>query len=123
MFWLDYLVYLESAGFRRATVNRDAAGLRDLATSQHLGVYSRQSYPQTSKRIAGWTLRSRALAIGAAVVLAVFGLAKMRDAPMNPLPEFSPPTVVIQIDVSLLASVCNVLAIVASEQIASRNRT
>ena len=46
--------------------------------------------------LVGSSLRFRGLVIGAAAVLLVIGVTQLNDAPVDVLPEFSPPTVEIQ---------------------------
>src|SRR5512136_1944362 len=46
--------------------------------------------------IVGWSLRSRFVLVVVAVALMVFGVAQVRNMPVDVLPEFSPPYVEIQ---------------------------
>jgi Cu/Ag efflux pump CusA len=45
--------------------------------------------------IVGWSLRSRGVVVVAAALLVV-GATRLRDLPVDMLPEFSPPTVEVQ---------------------------
>ena len=49
-----------------------------------------------TKWILAWSLRSRRLVITLALVLMGIGVWQLRDASLDALPEFSPPTVEVQ---------------------------
>ncbi len=55
--------------------------------------------------IVGSSLRFRGLVIGVAAVLLVIGVAQLRDAPIDVLPEYAPPTVEIQAEALGLSAV------------------
>lgn len=46
--------------------------------------------------IVSWSLRFRFLVVGAAVALVVFGIAAIRNSPVDVFPEFAPPQVQVQ---------------------------
>jgi Cu/Ag efflux pump CusA len=67
--------------------------------------------------IVGSSLRFRGLVVAIAVGLLAFGIVKLRDAPVDALPEFAPPTVEIQTEaLGLSASEVEQLITVPIEQ-------
>jgi CzcA family heavy metal efflux pump len=67
--------------------------------------------------IVGSSLRFRGLVVAIAVALLAFGIVKLRDAPVDALPEFAPPTVEIQTEaLGLSASEVEQLITVPIEQ-------
>ena len=48
------------------------------------------------RSVVGWSLRFRLLVIGLAVSLMAVGVSQLRDAPVDVLPEFTPPYVEVQ---------------------------
>ena len=55
--------------------------------------------------IVGSSLRLRLLVLPVAAVLAVVGIVQLRDAPVDVLPEFGPPTVQVQTEALGLSAV------------------
>src|SRR3954452_23691805 len=81
----------------RSRVNRRAGGTHGLAEHEHPRLRARSGAGVGLMRaIIGASVRFRLLVVAIAAGIMVVGVLQLRDAPVDVLPEFTPPYVEVQ---------------------------